>query len=417
MFSSRLAAAATALALVAVAAPAAAKKADAPAAAAPGGPDAKNISKGVRPLLQEAQKLEAAGDNAGALTQVRAAEAVGNLNSTDQFFIAQMKLGLGSKLKDDKVLEEGIKGSVASEFLPPAEKPKYIRNLAAIAIQRNDYNGATADFEQLTALPGASSEDFNTLAQLYAKLKQDPQAIAALQKAIVAAKAAGKTPDENLYRTELKIAVDAKLPDVVRSASVDLVTAYPNPTNWRDALLLLRDSQKPDDQGMLDIFRLMQSAGALNGEADYSEFVELLINKGLPGEAKTVVADGIAKGMLSASKGRVVEYNKEITAKVGADRASLPGIDKEARSSSNGKVALGQGDAYFGYGDYAKAAEMYRLALTKSGVDPATANLRLGASLARSGDKAGATTAFQAVQGGNRAPLAQYWLIWLGQKA
>ena len=87
------------------------------------------------------------------------------------------------------------------------------------------------------------------------------------------------------------------------------------------------------------------------------------------------------------------------------------------RSATTGKVALGQGDAYFGYGDYAKSAEMYRLALTKGGVDTAIANLRLGAALARGGDKAGATAAFQAVSGNPRAALAQYWLVWLSQKA
>jgi TolA-binding protein len=76
---------------------------------------------------------------------------------------------------------------------------------------------------------------------------------------------------------------------------------------------------------------------------------------------------------------------------------------------------MGQGDAYFGYGEYTKAAEMYRLALSKGGVDAATANLRLGASLMRGGDKAAAKAAFEAVQGGTRAPLAQYWLIALGK--
>ena len=44
------------------------------------------------------------------------------------------------------------------------------------------------------------------------------------------------------------------------------------------------------------------------------------------------------------------------------------------------------------------------------------ANLRLGIALARSGDKAGATAAFNAV-GGARAPIAKLWLAWLGTQA
>lgn len=401
-----------------VVAPAAmAKKAEQAAAGAPGAVDPKNISKAVRPALMEAQKLEAAGDNAGALAQLRTAEALGNLNSTDVFFISQMKLGLGNKLKDNAVLEEAIKASVDNEFLPPAEKPRYIKNLAALALQRNDYNAATKYYEQLSVLTPTDSDVLVNLSVLYARQKQNPQAIAALDKAIAAEKAAGQTPAESLYRTQLKIAVDSKLAPQIESASAELLKAYPNPVNWRDVLLTFRDGAKLDDQGNLDVFRLMQSAGSLNGERDYAEFAETLIGKGLPGEAKTVLAEGVAKGMLSNSKSYVAEFNKSVASRIGPDRASLPGLDKESRASASGKSAFGLADAYFGYGDYAKAAEMYRLALTKGGVDVTTVNLRLGAALARAGDKAGATTALQSVKGGPRETLAGYWLIWVGQKA
>jgi len=417
MLTSRLALAAI-LAAVAVTAPAvAAKKAEPAAAAATGGVDAKNISKPVRPLLQAAQKLEAAGDAAGALAQLRTAEAAGNLNSTDVFFISQMKLGLANKLKDNKVLEEAIKASANSEFLPATEKPKYIKNLAALALQRDDYNGATQYYEQLAVMTPNDADIFTNLAVLYSRQKQNPQAIASLQKAINASKAAGKKPEEALYRTELKIAVDSKMAAQIQTASTDLVTAYPNPVNWRDALLVYRDSIKSDDQTNLDIFRLMDSAAALNGERDYAEYVETAIGKGLPGEAKTVLAEGVQKGALSSSKPYIAEYNRSIATRIVADKAGLAGVDREARAAATGKVALGQGDAYFGYADYAKAADMYRLALTKGGVDAATANLRLGASLAKAGDKAGATTALQLVKGSPREMLATYWLIWVGQKA
>jgi tetratricopeptide (TPR) repeat protein len=402
--------------VLSLAGPAVAKKADA-AAAAPGGLDAKNISKPVRPFLIEAQKLEAAGDSAGALAQIRLAEATGALNSTDSFYIAQAKLGIGNKLKDNKILEEAIKASSTSEFLPAADKPKYIRNLAALALQRDDYAAATGYYEQLTALTPADADAYTNLAVLYSRQKQNPQAIAALGKAIAAAKAAGKVPEEALYRTQLKIAVDSKLAAQTQAASVDLVTAYPTPVNWRDALLTYRDSVKMDDQANLDIFRLMDSAAALNGERDYAEYVETAIGKGLPGEAKTVLAEGIAKGALSSGKPYIAEFNKSIGNRLAADKASLPALDKEARGAATGKSALGLADAYFGYADYAKAADLYRVALSKGGVDANTANLRLGAALARSGDKAGATAALQAVKGAPRETLATYWQIWLARKA
>ena len=70
-------------------------------------------------------------------------------------------------------------------------------------------------------------------------------------------------------------------------------------------------------------------------------------------------------------------------------------------------------DAYFSYGQYAQAAELYRAALQK-GADANLANTRLGAALALAGQRAEAEAAFRAVTG-PRAELAQFWLLWLSQ--
>ena len=74
------------------------------------------------------------------------------------------------------------------------------------------------------------------------------------------------------------------------------------------------------------------------------------------------------------------------------------------------------GDRYYAMGDYAKAAELYRMALGKPGVDAEVANLHIGMALARAGDKAGATAALNAVSG-PRAEIAKFWLAYLNQNA
>ena len=73
------------------------------------------------------------------------------------------------------------------------------------------------------------------------------------------------------------------------------------------------------------------------------------------------------------------------------------------------------GDADYGYGDYAQAAELYRAALSKTGADVNLINLHLGMALARAGDKAGATAALNAVTG-PRSELAKFWLIYLATR-
>ena len=74
------------------------------------------------------------------------------------------------------------------------------------------------------------------------------------------------------------------------------------------------------------------------------------------------------------------------------------------------------GDAYFGYGDYAKAISLYRAALQKGGIDANVVNTHLAMALALSGQKAEAEAALKAVTG-PRAELANFMLVWLGQQA
>jgi hypothetical protein len=194
------------------------------------------------------------------------------------------------------------------------------------------------------------------------------------------------------------------------------VEAYPNPVNWRDALVITRDKYPSlDDQTELDFLRLQAAANALNGERDFVEYADTALNRSYYGEAQFAINEGIRRNMLVASKPLVAELKKTADSKVGADKASLPALEKESKSSP--KLAMGTADAYYGYGEFAKAAALYKQGVGAVGVDQGTANLRLGVALGRAGDKAGAMAALSVVKGGPREELAKYWMIFLNQPA
>ena len=167
---------------------------------------------------------------------------------------------------------------------------------------------------------------------------------------------------------------------------------------------------------LVDIYRLQRANKALMGEADYVNYAVALLQKGYPGEAKAVLSEGIAAGSINASSLSVGPILAQATIKAAGDRAALDGLAKAAAASADGKKAVGIADAYYGYGDYAKAAALYRAALTKSGTDLPTANLRLGMALTMAGDKAGAKAALAAVTG-PKAEIAQYWMTYLALRA
>jgi len=377
-------------------------------------PKPPKLSKGVATALAAAQKLQQGGDNAGALAKIAEAEAVPNPTADDTYMISALRLNSAIGLKDNLLIEKTLTQMLATGRVSAADQPKFLRTVGSLALQRKDYAAATSAFEQLVTLNPGDGEAIVGLAELYFAQKQSAKSVDSLTQAIAANKAANLPVPEAWYRRRLAIAYDGKQAAQLQPAALGLVEAFPNAVNWRDAIIITRDSYpKLDEQTELDFLRLQSAAGALNGERDFVEYADTALGKGYPGEAKSAIDEGIRRNMLVASKPLVAELRKTADSKVAADKAALPGLEREIKS--NPKIALVTGDAYYGYGDYTKAASLYKQAVGAATVDQATANLRLGVALARAGDKAGATAALNAVKGGPREVLAKYWLVFLNQ--
>ena len=126
-----------------------------------------------------------------------------------------------------------------------------------------------------------------------------------------------------------------------------------------------------------------------------------------------ILQEGNSKGIVNlTAKGDAADVMGIVKGKVAADKASLPAADKGARAAANGKAALSTADAYVGYAEYAKAIDLYKVALAKGGVDANTVNLHMGWAQALSGDAAGAKATFATVAG-PRKPVADFWIIHL----
>lgn len=371
------------------------------------------LSKPVQAALAEAQKLQAAGDHPGALLKVTEAEAFPTPTIDDRYMTAAVKLNTAITTKNNPLIEDALTKMLATGKVNAVDTPKFIRTVGSLALERKDYNTATKSFEQLIALNPNDSESMIALGELYFAQKVNGKAVETINKAIATNKTAGTAVPEAWYRRALGIAYDGKIGGAVQPAALALVAAYPNAVNWRDAVLITRDNYpKIDEQTQLDMLRLQAATGSLTGERDFVEYADTALGRGLPGEAEYAIKQGIAKSMITSSKPIVVELMKSAQGKIAADKASLPGLERDAKG--NPKLALGTGDAYYGYGDFAKAAALYKQSIGGAGVDPATANLRLGAALARSGDKVGAAEALRQVKGGLREELARYWLVFVG---
>ncbi|MFL6858851.1 MAG: tetratricopeptide repeat protein [Allosphingosinicella sp.] len=387
-----------------------------PAAAAAPAPRKYNLTKEERAAMGPVQKAIVAKDWAAAQAALPAAQAAAT-SADGRYVIGQFKLQIGIGTNNEAMQAEAVDALIASGGAEASELPALYRNQGALALRASPPNVAKAEaaFAKVVELNPTDTDAIVNLAKIKSDARKPQEAVALIDRAIAAKKAAGQPVDETWYKYALKLAYDNKLNAQAIRISRDLVAAYPTKENWRDALLIYRDDGNLDPAGRLDLLRLMRASKSLAGERDWYDYADAVNNAGFPGEAKAVLDEGVSLRMIDPKKQAFADLMRVATSRLAADRASLSADAARALASGTGTAVLKMGDAYYGYGDYAKAAEFYRAAMTKGGVDAGTAQLRLGMSLAQAGDRAGAETALRAVTG-QKADLAAYWLAWLAQR-
>ena len=351
-------------------------------------------------------------DFATAQAKVAAAEAAIK-NDGDRYNVGIVKFNLGQNTKNEQLQASGADMAIASNQASPEQLRELLNAQGVMAYNAKDFPKAVLAFGRAYELDPNGEGNLGNLIQAQTAAGQTAAANETMNKAIATAKAAGKPVPEALLKRQIAVSINGR-GGVPAAILLELVSAYPNPSNWRDALIIYRDANKADAILSLDAMRLMRAAKVMQGESDFYNYASTAVNRGLPGEAKAVIDEGVAANALSLSRQVIKDLQSNAMAKIGADRAGLPKFESQANSSRDGKIASSTGDAYLGYKEYAKAAALFRTALQKGGVNAAEVNTHLGIALALSGDKAGATQAFGQVTG-PRATLAKFWTTWLAQ--
>ena len=366
-----------------------------------------------REALAPVQAAADAGDWAAAAAALPAAEAAAK-SPDARYFVGMFQMQVGQNTNNPQLQLQGIDKMIASGGGDPVDRATLYRNQGALAQQAGDNAKALRAFQEYLKLNPNDQQIASAVAAM--QLQQNPgEALGMLDQQIAAAKAAGQKVPENTYAMALKAAVDQN--DMAKAARIsrDFAAAYPSPTNWRNALVLYRQTSQLDEAAKLDLLRLMRAAKALSSEADYFDLANTLNSRGLPGETKAVVDEGMAANAFKSNKATFTALSSAAGGRIAEDRASLPAQESKAMAASDGKLALTTGDVHYGYGNYAKAAELYRAALQKGGVDANVANTRLGMALAQAGQKAEAEAALKKVTG-SRAELANLWMLWLNNR-
>ena len=326
----------------------------------------------------------------------------------------------GTRMSDRTLQRQGIEAMLASGKVPPEAIGQYnfiayqLANQDADYAKARTYLQAAIDANFTTATIDASALQIG-MAEAYFAGNEVTAGLNYLQQAIANRKSQGLKVDEQWYRRGLNFSYQNKIvPDVYDFATM-WVGDYPSATNWRDAINITRNLNTFNNQEMLDLLRLGRRLDALTEASDYDYYVEAADARRLPREVKDVIEEGLASGVISSSNLYTTEQLEVANARIAADRADLPALERDANAASAQlRTVVAAASAFLSYGDYAKAAGFYQRALDMPGVERDEALTRLGIAQTGLGNYPAARQSFAQV-GGNRRTIANLWIAYVDQ--
>lgn len=367
---------------------------------------APKVSREASKAIQALQTAVNANDSAAIAVALPAAQAAAK-SADDRYVIGILQLKAAAAANDNAAIAAAIEAMLASGGVLEEEKYGLYINLAKSYAAIKQDARANQAYQQALQISPNSVDAIAGIAEAKIAQGQAAEGIALLRKGIAEQSAGGTRAPESWYKRAVAVAYKAKDAQAI-DISRDWVRAYPTKANWSDAIAIYQNVGQLDESRSLDLLRLKRVAGTLSA-GDYFTYGDVAVRKGFAGEAKTVLEEGFAANLVKRSDPSFSQLYALAAQKTKGDRESLPAAPA---ASATARQVLNVGDAYFGYGDYAKAVEFYRAALTRPGADADLVNLHLGMALARQGDKAGAKAALSAV-GGENSAVAKYWLLYV----
>lgn len=373
---------------------------------------AETVSRAVGLPLQAAQKDLKKADYAGALQELAKAEAVPKKTPYEQHVIHEMEgyayVRTHQYVQAAKALEPGL----TDGFLSPSQIPQRTVALAQLNYQIKNYDKAIQYGTQAIDKGWADAQMPTLVGQAY-YLKGDYKGTVNFEKSQVAAdQQKGVTPTNEELQLLLSSCLKLKNEACENNALEKLVVYHPKPAYWQQLLYGMFRTVK-SDSNLLQTYRLANEVNVLKRPEDYTDFAQLAIEAGSPGEAEQIIEKGMQNNVFpdARTKGKAQRLLADAKRAAARDQASLAHAARDAARAKDGNQDVGLGLAYFGYQHYHKAIAALTQGISKGGLkNPPEARLLLGIAQLKAGDKAAALQSFHAVKG--NATLQRLATLW-----
>jgi hypothetical protein len=373
-------------------------------------------AQGLRPEvgkpLQQASELLRAGKAREALAKAREADAVAGKTGAEQLTIDRMKAAAAQRAGDSGTAVqalESIYGRVGG-----AEQGQIAEQLASAYAQLRN-NGKASEW---LAKAMAAGNNSGSVKQLQSYLQSSSGDYGAIAREAGAAVAAAEQAGRRAAEDDLLRLADAQGRTNNSSGQIStlekLALYYPKKEYWSAYLGRLPRKAGFADRFALDVLRLRLATGSLTRSEDYMELAQLLLQAGLPAEARNIVDQGIKAGVMGTGTeaGRHSRLRELAVKQEAETKAALAGQAAEAEAAKEGEPLVKVGVAYASMGEVDKGIELIKKGIAKGNLKrPEDARLRLGlAQLKSAKDKAAGVQTLRSIKGNDGvAEIARIW--------
>jgi hypothetical protein len=387
-------------------------------------PNALKVSDAFRKAAQPAVAAVEAKNWAAAAPALDALDQVA-LNDDEKYYAAWLRSRMDAAQNNIAGLTKDLAVLIASPRTPPEDQQAYKRQyyymVGDAAVREKKY---AEGIDALLKAREAGSTQFDiaiALANAYAATGKPNESVAEVDKAIQSVKASGQKPPVAWYQFAIPRVYASGNRAQTAAWLQRMIQEYPTAQNWRWGLMVMRSSADQSGTRLttaqrIDLHRLMRATKVLADQNDYLEYANAVNQSGLPWEAVAVIDEGRSNGKIQSGNADAGQIYSTAQTRVKAE-GSLAALVKQSEGAANGKMASQTADAYLASGDYAKALQLYDVALQKGGVTVDDVNLRRGIALYHLGRKDEARAAFGQVKGAPSADIAMLWTVALDMPA
>lgn len=364
--------------------------------------------------LKAAQDAQKAQNWALDIQKVQEAEAQKCNKTPYDEFLMNSWLAVGYvQTKDFAHAAPALQAAAESQYSTEAQRKQFMQAVVGIYAQTHQTQKAIDAAQSAIKLGVADNSVYVTLAVSQDNLGQHKQAADTIQRLI---DKEGSKPEEKYLQFQWD--AYSKANDQTDAAKVidKLVTLYPKPDYWLNALQPLLKLNVNDPKLQLDIYRLMFDVGVLKQPQQYGEMAELAYDAGYPGETVAVLQKGFAQNVFTDQRdvGRYQHLLMTAMGKAQTDQGTLASQESKAQSAATGDQLVGVGAAYLSYGQADKAVSAIQAGIAKGGLkSPEQANLLLGIAQLRAHNASAAHRSFDKVASSSNEGYAQLGRLWV----